>query len=123
MYVVTINSMQLDLKFLKAEVIDDCWADNLVQSSKSYVYKKKKKEKLNIKKLDSVRGPSMMIVSMRGPEEKRKTHNHKTIDVVSSSPATASLFASLGKILNLNLLRGPERIWCLWYVWNTTNIT
>ena len=32
-------------------------------------------------------------------------------NIVSSRPTTASVFVSLGKILNLNLLRWPERIW------------
>ena len=41
-------------------------------------------------------------------------------NVVSSSPATASVFVSLGKILNLNLLRWPERIWYLSIVGNIT---
>ena len=41
-------------------------------------------------------------------------------NVVSSSPATASMFVSLGKILNLNLLRWPERIWYLSTVGNIT---
>ena len=37
--------------------------------------------------------------------ERRRTHDHYTIYVVSSSNAAASVFVSLGKILNLNLLR------------------
>ena len=41
-------------------------------------------------------------------------------NVVSSSPTTASVFVSLGKILNLNLLRWPERIWYLSVVGNIT---
>ena len=41
-------------------------------------------------------------------------------NVVSSSPATASVFVSLGKILNLNLLGWPERIWYLSVVGNIT---
>ena len=41
-------------------------------------------------------------------------------NVVSSSPATASVFVSLGKMLNLNLLRWPERIWYLSIVGNIT---
>ena len=40
--------------------------------------------------------------STRGLAEKCRTHDQ---NVVSSSPATASVFVSLGKILNLNLLR------------------
>ena len=43
--------------------------------------------------------------STRGLAEKRRTHDHQTILVVSPSPATASMFVSLGKIPNLNLLR------------------
>ena len=41
-------------------------------------------------------------------------------NVVSSSPATASVFVSLGKILNLNLLCWPERIWYQSIVGNIT---
>ena len=51
--------------------------------------------------------------STRGLAEKCWTHIHYTINVVRSSPATASVFVSLGKILNLKLLRWPERIWDL----------
>ena len=37
-----------------------------------------------------------------GLAEKCKAHNHKTINVVSSSPATASVFMSLRKMLDLH---------------------
>ena len=42
------------------------------------------------------------LVNMCGLVEKCRTHNHKTISVVSSSPATAGVFVSLGKMLRLN---------------------
>ena len=44
--------------------------------------------------------------STRGLAGKPRTHDHQIIiNIVSSSPATASMFVSSGKILNLNLLR------------------
>ena len=36
--------------------------------------------------------------STRGVAEKCRTHDHLTINIVSSSPATASMFVSLGKV-------------------------
>ena len=61
--------------------------------------------------------------SMRGLAEKRRTHDHWTISVVSSSPTMASVFVSLGKVLNLNLLRWPESIWDLSVVGNVYNLS
>ena len=54
---------------------------------------------------------------MCGLVEKCRTR-HLTINVVSSSPVTVSIFVSLGKILNLNLLHWAEHIWDLLVVGN-----
>ena len=45
---------------------------------------------------------------MCGLAEQSRTHKRK---VVSSSPVTANVFVSLGKILNLACLVDPSDIW------------
>ena len=47
---------------------------------------------------------SSALESTDGLAEKCTTHDHKIINVVSSSPATAKVLVFLSKILNLNLL-------------------